>query len=215
MPVVTISRQYGAGGHTLAKALGERLGYRVVERELFAHIAEKAGVSHKSVELAEKDTGNLLSRLINEVLSQAFAPKQVRESWLDLTEDKYLDWVRSVMTELAARGDVVIVGRGGQYLLPKRSDIVKVLLVAEMEDRIRFMMGHYGLDRERAEQVVRKEEKRRANYLKAFGFNNLDDPNLYSLVLNTGRMSLKEAEELIVWLVQQAGSQQKEREGSQ
>jgi cytidylate kinase len=118
------------------------------------------------------------------------------------------------MTELAARGEVVIVGRGGQYILPKRPDIIKVLLVAEMEDRIRFMMAHYGMDREKAEQVVQKEERRRANYLKALGFDKLDDPNLYSLVINTSRMSLKEAEELIVGLVGQAGNPVRTTEGS-
>jgi cytidylate kinase len=205
MPVVTISRQYGAGGYTLGKALAERLGWRVVGRDIFTDIAQKAGVSLKCVELAEKEAGSLLSCLINEVFSQAFAPRQVKESWLDLTEDKYLDCVRSVMQELAARGDVVIVGRGGQYILPKRSDIVKVLLVAELEDRIKFLMAHYDLDREKAQQVVQKEEKRRANYLKSFGPDNRDDPGLYNLVINTSHASLKDAEELLVWLVEQAG----------
>ncbi len=206
MPVVTISRQYGAGGFTLSKTLADRLGYRLVSREIFAEIAEKAGVSVKCVELAEKETGSLLTRLINEVFSQAFAPRQVKESWLDLTEEKYLDCVRSVMDRLAARGDVVILGRGGQYILPSGPKIIKVLLVAEWEDRIQFMMGHYNLDREKAEQVVQKEEKRRANYLKAFGSGNPDDPSLYSLVINSSHVSLKEAEDLIVSLVQQVSA---------
>jgi len=207
MPVITISRQYGAGGYTLGKAVAERLGYRVVGRDLFVDIAQKAGVSRRSVELAEKEAGSILSRLVNEVLSQAFAPKQAKGSWLDFTEDKYLDCVRSIMKELAEIGNVVIVGSGGQYILPNRPDIVKVLVVAEMEDRIRFMMANYGLDREKAQQVVQKEESRRASYLRAFGPGDRDDPNLYNLVINTSHIDLKDAEDLIVSIVEKAAQQ--------
>ena len=203
MPVVTISRQYGAGGQTLGKDLAERLGSRLMNHDMFNKIAQKAGVSLKSVELAEKETGNLLSRLINEVFSQSFAPKQVQG--VDLTEEKYLDCVRSVMKELAAKGNVVIVGVGAQYILPKRQDIIKVLLVAEQEHRVTFIMEHYGLDREKAQQVVQREERKRATYLKAFGPGNPDDPSIYSLVINTGHVSLKDAEDLIVCLVEQVG----------
>jgi len=198
MPVITISRQYGAGGYTLGKTLAKRLGYRLVGRDLFAEIAQKAGVTLKSVELAEREAGSLLNRLINEVLSQAFAPKQAKGSWLDLTEDKYLNCVRSIMKELAEIGNVVIVGRGGQYILPNKPDIIKILVVAKMEDRIGFMMANYGLDRDRAQQVVQKEESRRGNYLRAFGPGDRDDPNLYNLVINTSHIELKDAEDLIV-----------------
>lgn len=209
MPVVTISRQYGAGGLTLGKDLAERLGSRLVNHDIFNEIARKAGVSLKSVELAEKETGNLVSRLVNEVFSQAFVPKQVKGS--DLTEHQYLDCVRSVMKELAARGNVVIVGVGGQYIIPNRPDIIKVLLVGELEDRVSFMREHYGLDRERAQQVVRREEKKRANYLNAFGPGDPDDPSIYSLVINTSHVSLKDAEDLIVSLVEQVGNSHQNR----
>jgi cytidylate kinase len=168
---------------------------------MFNKIAQKAGVSLKSVELAEKETGNLLSRLISEVFSQTFSPKQVQG--VDLTEEKYLDCVRYVMKELAAKGNVVIVGVGAQYILPKRQDIIKVLLVAEQEHRVTFIMEHFGLDREKAQQVVQREERKRANYLKAFGPGNPDDPSIYNLVINTGHVSLKVAEDLIVCLVEQ------------
>ena len=202
MPIVTISRQSGAGGHILGQALAKRLGFRLIDREIINKIAEKANVSPESVELAEKEAGNILARLINEVLSQAFASRQVKESWMDLTEEKYVSFVKRVIPEMAAAENLVIVGRGGQVILPSRPDVVKVLLVADQEDRIRFLTENYSLDREEAEKVVRREEKHRIAYIEALGAENPDDPSLYTVVFNTSHVSLKDAEDFIVDLVQ-------------
>ena len=100
--------------------------------------------------------------------------------------------------EVAREGDVVFVGGGCQHVLADEPQVLKVLLVSELEDRIRFMMDHYTLSRSKAESLVKREERRRANFLKLFSPKDPDDPELYNMVINTSRVSLEEAEALVV-----------------
>jgi cytidylate kinase len=201
MPVVTISRQFGAGGHTLGQAVAAHLGYQLVDRDIVAQVAKEANVSGKWADAVETDTGGLLAGLVSRVMSESSIERSFGESVSEFDEKKYLPLIKQVITKVAAEGDAVLVGRGSQFILPDSEQTIKVLLVAELEDRIRFMMTNYNLTRAKAEPLVRKEEKRRIAFLKLFDKRNPDEAGLYSLVINTSRQSLKEAESLILGLV--------------
>ena len=193
MPVVTISRQFGAGGHTLGEHLAKKFGYQLVDRDIIREVAKEANVSADWVEAIEKDAGGLLLKVTSSLVSSNFIERLLGESASDFDEKKYVQFVQKVITQAAARGNVVLVGRGGQFVLPDGPQTIKILLVAELSDRIKFMMDHYNLTRSRAELVVRKEEKRRQTFLSIFSPRNPDDPSLYSICLNTSRISLDEA----------------------
>ncbi len=197
MPVVTISRQFGAGGHTLGKTISERLGYLLVDRAIVEKIADEANVSVKWVEAVEREAGGLVMRLVNSLVSTNFIERLLGERGSDFDEKKYIRFLTRIIHDLAEDGDVVIVGRGAQFILPRQENIVKILLVAELEDRVKFMMKNYNMTRPSAEDLVRREEKRRAAFLKTFHPGNPDDPSQYTMVINSSRMSLKEAEDLI------------------
>ncbi|MFP4477371.1 MAG: AAA family ATPase [Desulfatibacillaceae bacterium] len=201
MAVVTISRQFGAGGHTLGTTLAEKLGYQLVDREILKQIAEEAKVSIKWVEAVEKEAGGLLMRLVNSMVSASFIDRLIGEERADFDEKKYLSFVRRIITDIGDEGNAVIVGRGAQFILPDREDVIKILLVAELKDRIKFMSRHYDLNRNRAEDLVRREDKRRSTILGIFHSGNPDKPHLYTLVFNTSSISMEEAEDTIVNLV--------------
>lgn len=80
--------------------------------------------------------------------------------------------------------------------------MVRVLLVASEEDRIERLMRHYQLDREHAEQVARREEKKRLAFLRAFAAGEPDDPGLYHLVINTSLVKLDLAADLVTQVAQ-------------
>jgi cytidylate kinase len=201
MPVVTISRQFGAGGHTLGDTVAQRFGYQLVDRDIVAQVAKEANVSTKWVEAVEQDAGGLLMKICGRLVSSSVIERILGDTGSDFDEKKYLRFVNKVIQDLAAEGDVVLIGRGSQFILPDHEQIIKVLLVAELEDRIKFMMEHYNLTKSKAELIVQKEEKRRLTFLKLFDSRHPDDPSIYSLVINTSRTSLAEAEALISNLV--------------
>lgn len=201
MPVVTISRQFGAGGHTLGKIIAERFGYQLVDRDIVAQVAKEANVSVGWVEAVEHDAGGLLVRIANRLVSSDFIERILGDTGSDFDQNKYVQFITKIISNLADEGNVLIVGRGSQFILDQNEQIIKVLLVAELEDRIKFMMEHYDLTKSKAEQLVRKEEKRRCSFLKLFDETNPDASDIYSLVLNTSRVSLKEAEDIIADLI--------------
>ena len=201
MAVVTISRQFGAGGHTLGESVAQQLGYQLVERDLVTQVAKEANVSVKWVEAVEKEAGGLIMRVCHKLVSSNFIERILGDTSSDFDEDRYVQFVTKVVRELAAEGDVVLVGRGSQFILPDNEETVKVLLVANLEDRIKFMMRQYHLTRLKAEQLVQKEEKRRASFLRLFDSRNPDDPGIYNMVINTSHFDLEAARQMIVQLV--------------
>lgn len=200
MAIVTISRQYGAGGLTLGRRVARRLGYEFADRALLAEVAKQAGVSLKTVEAVESEAGDRLLRLVSSLVSSDFVERHVGEEKLDFDEKKFVKFVSRAINEIADRGRAVIVGRGGQFILKERGDAVRVLLVAERSRRVSFIEDKLGVSRDKAEAIVSREEDRRARFLGNFTDGRPDDPCHYHLVLNTGLMGLATAEDLVYQL---------------
>ncbi len=118
-----------------------------------------------------------------------------------IDEEIYLDYLVLIIAQLADDGDVVILGRGSQYILNDHPDAYHILLIDKTENRVQFMQKHYDLSRSRAVQVVKNEDKRRINLYRKLQKTDYDDPNLYHLVLNMGKVSLEKAAQQICNLV--------------
>lgn len=198
MAVITISRQFGAGGRTLGKMLAEELGYAFADSEVVQRIAEAANVSPTYVESIEKEAGTKLTRIINSMVNKTLVDRILGGEQGYMDEQLYLDYLVVIISQMAEEGDVVILGRGSQYILHDHPDATHVLLVDELENRIKFMMKHYELTEKKAAQVVTAEDKRRLSLYHKLGKTDYDDPMLYHLVLNMGKYSLEQAVKSIV-----------------
>ena len=96
---------------------------------------------------------------------------------------------------------MIILGRGSQYILQNNPNVLNVLLVADLEDRIKFIEKIWNISRREAEKAIQTREKRRDAFLKYFGQGHPNSLRLYHLVINTSKMSLAQAEDLIIWMV--------------
>ena len=193
MAVITISRQFGAGGKTLGSMIARELGYTFADSEVIERIAEAANVTPTYVEGVEKEAGTNLTRIINKMVNKSLVDRVLGGERGYMDEQIYLDYLVVIISQMAEEGDVVMLGRGSQYILHDHPEATHILLVDELENRIRFMMKHYELNHKKAAQVVAAEDKRRANLYNRLGKSDFDDPNLYHLVLNMGRFSLDQA----------------------
>ncbi len=109
----------------------------------------------------------------------------------------YADLVRQVVLECAQSGDVIIVGRGGQAILRDMSGVLHVKIIGSEEMRCRRLMQRLGVDAREAERQIHQSDRERARYLKHFHGLNWQDPCLYDLILNTDRLSVDMAVQLI------------------
>jgi len=197
MAVITISRQFGAGGKTLAQNVADRLGYKIAHEEIIEKVAEKAKVSADSLRSFEAEARGLLQRATSLLTPNRFIDHVLdpRRNYMD--GDLYIDLLRKIIPEIADEGNIVILGRGSQFVLMGRPDTVHVLLVANRDDRIRFMQEQYGLTESLARDAVRKQGRRREQLMRLFGHGDYDQPIYYDLVINLSKVSIDGAVELV------------------
>lgn len=201
MAVLSISRQFGAGGKTLGEKVAQNLGYQFVDESLMQKVAEEANVSLRWVEGVEREAGGYLMRFLSTVVPSSFIDRHLGDSGQDFDEKRYVTFLGKVVEDLAEENNVVFLGRGSQFILADHPDTVRVMLVAERHDRIKFMQEHYSLNREKAESVVNREARKRERFLRNFHQGDPNDPSLYHLVLNTSLLNLEAVEEQICELV--------------
>ena len=200
MAVITISRQFGAGGRTLGRMIAERLGYTFADNDVIQMIAEAANVSPMWVESVEKEAGTRLSRAINRLVARNLVDKILKDERGYIDETIYLDYLVVIISQIAEEGNVVVLGRGSQYILNDHPDAFHVLLIDDYQNRIK-LMEHYDLTRGRAESVVRAEDKRRLALYRRIGKEDYDSPELYHLVLNMSRLTLEDAGKIVLGMI--------------
>ncbi len=201
MAVITISRQFGAGGRTLGKMVSDSLGYTFIDNELIQMVAIQAKVSTNWVESLEKDAGGKLQRFVTSLVSRSLVDRILSGERGYIDEEIYVDMLQKIITGIADEDNVVIIGRGGQYILKDRPNVFHLLLVSDFEDRITFMEKHYDLSRKHAQQAVSLDDKRRINLYRKFGREDYEKPDIYHMVLNMTQLDLETAKNLVVTLV--------------
>jgi len=201
MAVITISRQFGAGGLTLGKMVAEKFGYTFADTDIIKMVAEMANVSTNFVETIEKEAGGKFSKFISKTVSKPLVGRILKDERGYIDEEIYLDYLVLIIAQMGDDGNVVILGRGSQYILNDLPDAYHILLIDRFENRVGFMQKNYDLSESRATQVVKNEDKRRMNLYRKLGKSDYDNPDLYHLVLNMGRVNRDKALELIGDLV--------------
>ncbi len=201
MAIITISRQYGAGGRTLGKMLAKDLGYTFADSAVIQKIAEAANVSAAWVESVEKEAGTKFTSVISKMVNRSLVDKVLGGERGYIDEKLYLDYLVVIIAQIGEEGDSVILGRGSQYILNDHPDAIHILLVDEYDNRVKFMMKHYDLTYKKAVQVINSEDKRRMNLYHKLGKTDYDNPILYHMVLNMGKMDIDMAFKCIKSLV--------------
>ncbi len=178
MSVITISRQLGSQGLTVAQLTAERLGFRLVWRELINQAALRSG--EPEMALAVIDELGMLEIKPSPEASQAY---QIA--------------VRQVLFEYAKLGNVVILGRAGQVILKDWPGALHIRIYAPAAYRVEIIAGIHEISKAAAMAQIEASDRYRKNYLKRFYQVRWDDPELYDLLINTSRISPDCAVELI------------------
>ncbi|MFO7965432.1 MAG: cytidylate kinase-like family protein [Desulfobacterales bacterium] len=208
MAVITISRLFGAGGWTLASRLSTRLGYGCINENMIKEAASKLKVSSAQIQYFEKEGGSMLMRFIDKLVNTRFIDRHLSDSYGFVNEKNYVDVIGKIILEIHDKGNMIIIGRGGQFILKDFPDTVHLLLVQNMESRIAFMMENYNLTRPDAEKSIRQRDLIRRRFLGFFtDVEHIDDPSHYDLVLNMDRVGMDMAENLVVNLVEKKEAQ--------
>jgi cytidylate kinase len=196
MGVVTISRQYGAGGLRVAPVVASALGYRVVDREIAEETARRIGLDPGVVSSLDERAPAIVEEL-GLVLTAAppFGMGPVAEPQVAAAlDDRALaETTRAVIVSLGDAGGYVIVGRGGQAALGDRPDACHLALVADLAFRVHRVMEWQGVDEARAKALCARVDADRASYVRKYYGVDLADPLRYDAMLDTSRLGIDAA----------------------
>lgn len=197
--IITISRQYGAGGALVAQLVAERLGWHLADNEFIERVAAKAGMSPEEVEAREERVPGFVDRLAW-ALASASAELAVPAGGTieELEEPQLVKVTEGVVAELAREGRVVLVGRGAAAVLANHARSLHVQIVAPLKDRIARVQERSGTAEADARKQLENTDARRARYHQEYYHRNWHDPANYHMVLNTSLLGVEGAGETIV-----------------
>jgi len=198
---ITISKDYGCGGLELASALAKELDYEYIDKGIIVELAKKMNTSEAEVSSHEDGKAMGLLSYITKFMTSTKVKTILSEDMGYLDDESYKLGLEVLMRDLADRGSVVIVGRGGQCILKNRPDVVHVRLVGPMEFKKKFIAEKQAVSEEEALNMIKlKEEERRKYIEKMFAFSN-NDPELYHITINLGEVKPATAIDIIKMLL--------------
>ena len=191
--IITISREFGSGGHSIGKLIAEKLGIPFYDQELIEKAVEATGFSHEVVREAGEYASSTNRFLFGMTLSSSYGNLGIPSNF-----DKIYIAQNNIITELAEQGPCVIVGRGADYILREREDCFHVFVHAPKAVRAQRVLERYGdWKGQSIEKRLREKDKKRSLYYKHYTDKNWGDSRNYDLSINTGVIDIETAAEWV------------------
>ncbi len=197
--VITISRQYMAGGSDVAARVGEALGWTVIDDALVDAVAERSGFSPEDVQSLEESVPSFMERFAQS--SALSSPENLLSTpnAIDGPATVILAHVtREVIEELGRQDRLVFVGRAAAAVLTSERDAIHVRVVASLDFRVQEAIDRLGLGEQEARSEVEERDRGRELYHKELFGRDWSDPVNYHLVLNTEVLGRAGAAQLVV-----------------
>jgi cytidylate kinase len=184
-PYIVVSRQPGAGGADVASLLGRQFGWPVLDKQLVDRMAEQFHIDHEIVEMLDENKTSALYEALGHFVNHRLISQQA-----------YVCYLRRIVTSALAAGPAVLVGRGAQFFLPRGHGLA-VRVVADERDRVERIVRRCGVPKTEAKRIMTEVHDRRSAFVRGYFHKDLDDPAHYDLVVNTTRLGVEPAADLV------------------
>ena len=186
--IITIGREYGSGGKEIGGKLAAALGIPCYDKELLTEAARESGISEDMfLSNDEKPTGSFLYSLVMGGYGSENLPFNHK---LFLAQ---FDAIRSI----ADRGACVIIGRCADYALEDYKNCLNVFIHAKMEFKVERAVKFYNVPREKAQAVITKTDKARANYYSFYSGKKWGIAENYHLTIDSSVIGIDKTVEII------------------
>lgn len=190
--IITISRQFGSGGHSIAKAVADRMGIAFYDNNLITEVAKQSGLSEEFIRENEEYASHSSSFLYQLAMSTAgtYGYPSVYQ--------KLYEAQTKVIEEIANKESCVIVGRCADYILKNREDCLHVFIHADNEHRAKHILEKYGPTEKTTAQRIKDKDNKRRNYYRFHTDREWGVAANYHLSLDSGALGEALCVELIV-----------------
>jgi len=198
--IITISRQYGSGGHTIGEKLAGSLGIPFYDKELLARAAKESGFAQEIFENQdEKPTKSFLYSLVMDTHSFGYSSSSFSE--MPITHKVFLAQFDTIK-RIAEEGACVIVGRCSDYALADYSNAIHLYMHAPMEAKIKRISRLYEYNESKAKDVINKTDKKRASYYNYYSNKKWGEASGYNLSIDTNVLGIEGTVEMIKSYIQ-------------
>jgi len=186
-PDIVISREPGSGGHLIAQKTAKKLGWKLFDKPLMLKLSQELGIPTEELKNVDEHSRSWLADTFHSI----FNPNYV-------SDFRYINHLKKILAHAAKQGDLVILGRGANHILPPDS-CLRVRITASFATRVNntFKFENCKTKLEAAERVKHIEYNRDQFIRQYFGVNP-HNPQNYDLVLSTDHLTLDQAVDLII-----------------
>jgi len=199
MPIITISRMYGAGGSSIAERVARALGWSLFDNAVVDAVAERTGMTRAEASARDERVPSMVERLATTLsLGTPESMPVVPQEPVLMTEERIVAITRRIIEEAVQQGPAVLVGRGAQCLLASRRDALHVFCYAAPAKLVEGAVLRLGVAPKEAERVVADMNRNREQYVRRHFHREWRDVTNYHLCLDTGWHGLDGAAEIVV-----------------
>lgn len=181
--VITISREYGSGGHYVGELLAKRMGINFYDKNLINLISKKSGLSKEYVEANNQKLASF--------------------KYIDNNDDRIFIAEEKVIKGLAMKESCVIVGRCADYILKDNKDTIKVFLYSSSQDKVKRAVKYYNLEEDKALKEINKINSERAKHYKYYTNRDWYDFANYDIALNVDYLGVEKTAELLEQVIRE------------
>lgn len=181
--VITISREYGSGGHYVGELLAKRMGINFYDKNLINLISKKSGLSKEYVEANNQKLASF--------------------KYIDNNDDRIFIAEEKVIKDLAKKESCVIVGRCADYILKDNKDTIKVFLYSSSQDKVKRAVKYYNLEEDKALKEINKINSERAKHYKYYTNRDWYDFANYDIALNVDYLGVEKTAELLEQVIRE------------
>lgn len=193
--IITIGRQFGSGGREIGEALAKKLGIPFYDKELISMAAKESGQDAEVFDqVDERATNSLLYSLSMGLYN--FGNSFTNSSELPVNDRLYI-LQHQIIKKLADEGPCVIVGRCADYVLKDKENCVNVFIHANMEYRKKRAIEIHDVKKNKAEQIINKTDKIRANYYGFYSGQKWGFAQNYDICIDSSKLTTDQAVALI------------------
>ena len=200
--VISIGRQFGAGGRRVGQALAKELGIAYYDKELIMEAAREFGFApvffEENDEKSASFSGNVL-QWVESFMTNGMGSKNY------LSQDTLFEMQSEVVRKVAEKHSCVIVGRCSDYVLRNNPNCVSVFLHSSDSDRVQRIQERSELTEEEAIAKMRMEDKKRAAYYNFYSSKTWGASSTYTLSIDVSSIGVEKTVQLIIFYLRQRG----------
>ncbi|HEX5411280.1 MAG TPA: cytidylate kinase-like family protein [Terriglobia bacterium] len=182
--VITISRECGSGGATLAEMLARSLGWKVVNESLVAEIAKRAKIDPEIAARYDECVDPWFHQLVKGLWHGGYEGLATAVDSRTIDSEGMTKFAGEIIREAASLGQCVIVGRGAQCILRNGQNVFHVSIFGPHQQKLQRMRDRLAPGTN-AERGMEEMDRRRAAYIHRFYGEDWKDRRLYHMVISS------------------------------